>query len=118
MSEYWKFSSPKPHAAYSTEYFQRLTFNRACELTFPTIAPQNFILEWTFAEVVPSNAAGTIIRPNDIIPSSTDLLPITRDMESEYQRGSRSVLIKYRIPESGEVVEQLYHFSKVRLEHS
>ncbi|KAF9457958.1 hypothetical protein BDZ94DRAFT_1336366 [Collybia nuda] len=115
MANYWQFSTPRPHAAYLLKFFQKLTFTRSCELSYPKIAPPKSIVAWDFSDDVPSNASGTVILHHDIIPDATDLLPITQLMEDEYQLGRRSVVLKFCILESGEIIEHQCHFAKIRL---
>lgn len=112
MDNYWSFSTPNPHAAYSLEYFQNLTFYQSTELDFPLISPPKTLIDWKFTDDVPSNAAGTLILHNDVILDAADLLPITQAMENEYKLGHRSVFLRYHTSEHG-IVERLYHFSKV-----
>lgn len=113
MTNYWEFSTPRPHAAYSLEFFQKLTFTRSCELSYPKIAPPKSIVAWEFSDDVPSDASGTVILHRDTIPDATDLLPITQLMEDAYQLGRRSVVLKLLMLESGEIVEHQCHFAKV-----
>lgn len=106
------YTTPGPQTAYSTSYFNLLTFQRVSELDFPKICPRGSIIHFVFDAETPITSSGTLITPGEQIPHIDDLLPISRDMEKAFLTGARSVVVTLLV--SGHAETRLYHFSKVR----
>ena len=106
-----EYSKPALHAAFSEKYFADLLFSKASNISLPDVAPKGTLSGWVFDSRIPSNAAATVILPQDIIPHIDDLIPITRDMENTFLRGMCSVQLTLNLGEC--VVTGSFHFSKV-----
>ena len=112
MANYDIYSSPPAHLAYSRDFFAMLTFKNMTEMEYPTIAPPKSLTSWTFSNCVPTNALATIIAPHEVLPHSEDLLYFTKEMQSAFALGSRSIIVTIAVAENESVIAE-YHFSKV-----
>lgn len=112
-SAFKMYSTPPEFAAYSPQYFARLTFRQAAELDYPTISTPKSIVDWEFTDIVPTTAYATIITPGEAVPHAQDLLPITREMEKAFSNGARSVSVTTLTSKTK--IRRVYHFSKVSL---
>ncbi|KAH7903228.1 hypothetical protein BJ138DRAFT_1020965, partial [Hygrophoropsis aurantiaca] len=106
------YSTPNESSAYSTHYFNHITFERAAGVEYPTIAPAGAVSKWFFHADIPANAQATLILPGEIIFHVNDVQPIIQEMESAFMDGARSVCIEALI--DGEIVTRVYHFAKIR----
>lgn len=80
---------------------------------YPKIAAPNSVVSWCYSVNVPTNSVGTVITPRDIIPHSTDLLPILCDMEAAFGNGMRSVVLTMKLAKTEPQSTYEYHFAKV-----
>lgn len=113
MSTFGQYATPLPSARYSSEFFDRLTFQEAKDLSYPYIAPAGTFTEFVFLDGVPSAATALNVLDNEIIPCLADLLPISSVMPGQYDDGKRSVGIMTQIGLGGDAVYRICHFSKV-----
>jgi hypothetical protein len=111
MATFDTYSSPPAHLAYSHDFFAMLTFKNVAEMEYPTIAPPKSLISWTFSNCIPTNALATIIAPREVLPHTEDLLPITKEMQTAFALGSRSIVVTIAVGENELTTE--YHFSKV-----
>ncbi|KAJ7624629.1 hypothetical protein FB45DRAFT_751843, partial [Roridomyces roridus] len=110
LSEY---AAPAATLKFSIPYFASLTFSRVLDLDYPTISSTSIVQRWCFSNETPTTASGVVILPGELIPPLKDLLPITRDLESAFQNGSRSVTLLLNVGGSASALH--LHFSKIRL---
>lgn len=108
---YDQFATPSPTALYSEAFFSKLTFEQALHLSYPTIAPQNSVLSWSFSSELHSTGLSTLLLPNEAVPPLISIQPILQAMEQAFYEGMRSVQICH--PSLQGVSVQHYHFSKV-----
>ena len=95
MSTFWTYTTPSTSAAYSSQFFQSLTFNQAVGHTYPSFLPPNTVTTWMFTDEIPTTAKSTIILFDEVIPDLKDLNPIMRSLEDEYNNGRRSVVLVF-----------------------
>ncbi|KAJ7163203.1 hypothetical protein C8R46DRAFT_1281573, partial [Mycena filopes] len=106
------YSTPNPSSLYSAHYFQQLTFKDATQLVFPLIYLPSSISAWTFTKETPTQQESQV-QPCEGVPDFADLAPILQGMEQAFEDGARSVAVSLMV--SGKKIEQVYHFSKLRL---
>ena len=112
MDEYASYSSPPSSAAYSAQFFSRLTFSRVSDFDYPVVAPVNSVISFVFEEQVPSDATATVVLPGETILHLDDVLKIYHEMPVAFIRGKRSVVVQF-VTSSSCIVQKRYHFSKV-----
>ena len=113
MGAFWTYTTPSTSAAYSSQFFQSLTFNQVVGHTYPSFLPPNTVTTWMFTDEIPTTARSTIILYDEVIPDLADLDPIMRGLEDEYNNGRRSVILVFHDQNSDVTTEHLCHFSKV-----
>ncbi|KAG6806018.1 hypothetical protein H0H92_013040, partial [Tricholoma furcatifolium] len=107
------FSTPFPHLAYSTEFFEMQTVAQAPDLldTYPVILMMGSVTSVEFSSEVVQSSIGTVILPRELLPGIFDLHLITRVMEEEYcNNGMCSVKVTFK--HEGIVYARQYSLSK------
>jgi hypothetical protein len=107
-----EYCNPKSRAAYSFQFFKTLTFQRASELVYPTIARKSSLVSFSFEPDVLYSALANLILPGEIIPHVEDLSDVVNSIPDAFDGGMRSVTLTLRF--NGEKVVGTYHFAKVR----
>jgi len=113
MSSFHNYSKPLASTAYSSQYFNSLTFDEATGINYPVIAPLGSVISWVFVDISPSSADTCQVLADDVVPHINELLPIIQEAQKAYDPHKRSVYI--HISTNGIETNYLYHFSKVRL---
>ncbi|KAF7356153.1 MULE domain-containing protein [Mycena venus] len=107
------YGTPTPDTLFSAESFHDITIADADRIIqggqLPHILPKGSLRAWVFDREVPTSLEELTVSANEHIPCAEDMLPITREMESAFHRGARSVCLN--LP-NGSV---RYHLSKIRL---
>ncbi|EDR01207.1 uncharacterized protein LACBIDRAFT_312302 [Laccaria bicolor S238N-H82] len=113
LPNFRSYTSPLPHLAFSSSFFNNLTITQAAEYSYPTIAPIGSVSSARFLPEVPFSAAATVIISGEVIPNYNDLKFLTSSIENEYTAGSRSAEVRFRY--NGTERCMVYHFSKLEL---
>jgi hypothetical protein len=108
------FLTPSPEIPYSREYFTRITFEDALNLTniFPKSLPKGSVVTWSFDNTVHNTPQALNIQPLELIPHYDDIRNIIELMPQAYAELARSVNLTLSIP-GASPWEVTYHFSKV-----
>ncbi|KAF8876525.1 hypothetical protein CPB84DRAFT_1817681 [Gymnopilus junonius] len=96
LPRFQDYASPPPHLTFSTNHFGSLTIASATELSYPTIALIGSVVSATFSDEIPGSGSATVITPNEVIPTYSDLTNITASIEDAFLNGMRSVIVKFR----------------------
>ncbi|KAJ7619903.1 hypothetical protein DFH06DRAFT_1010794 [Mycena polygramma] len=119
------YASPSDSTQFSKHYFDSLTLNDCTEIVttaneisalFPFILPPAQLISFHFDRQVPTLNQELEVGAGEKIPHITDLLRVTREVETAYadqNRKARSVWLELKI--NGKPCSVRYHFSKLRL---
>ena len=113
MNSFNIYSTPLASTAYSSQYFNSLTFEDTMGISYPIIAPLGSVISWVFVDVTPSSADTCHVLADNAVPHINELLPIIQEAQTAYTSCKCSVYI--HISTNGIKTNYLYHFSKVWL---
>lgn len=116
MANFDTYASPGINTAYSSQFFNDLTFQQAMGINYPTIAPPGSARYWVFANEIPTTANAVLVLPNEVVLHNNDLQQIIDEARLMFLMDKRAVHISMFI--NGQKFDSVYHFSKVSLQIS
>ncbi|KAG6822348.1 hypothetical protein H0H92_014204, partial [Tricholoma furcatifolium] len=87
MSDFDTFTASQSTAAFSAQYFSSvITFQHALDLDYPQIAPCAALTSFVWEDVIPMDAASTVVIPGEIIPHACDVLEMWRGLHDAFKQ--------------------------------
>lgn len=111
MANFDIYSSPDVNTAYSSQFFNDLTFLQATGINYPMIAPSGCAKHWIFANEVPAAADAILVMPGETVLHSNDLQTLMDEARGMFNEGKRAVHVSVTI--NGRRIDNVYHFAKV-----